>query len=558
MKTIVFFKEHLLVQVLTVLSALMIIIVGSMVVFSLRGQNHIVKDLLNQKYLTVFAAIEDEMDRSLSKGDNEAVRKQFQRLEDKMPDLDFLIYDSNRDISIAGNPAMEGMSLSSLIKNTKALDGLRRMMERGGNSIETFEEWEGDRHYFNTFIPLLNNSRCVDCHENSKKVLGGALVRAFYDGETSLYRMTRNKSIILGLSGLGAILLIFYFLFQRVINRPLHLLLESTGKLRSGDFTHKLKVTRRDEISHICARMNLVSDSLRGMIKEVMTTTEALATSASDLMKISKVMSSGAKQTYDMADSVTASSEGMNLNIKSVAAAIEETSTNVSMVASSAEEMTATINEIAQNSEKACRIASDAVSQAEEASINVDALGEVAREITKITETITKISEQTNLLALNATIEAARAGESGKGFAVVANEVKNLARQTAEATDDIEKQIEGIQNSTESTVQRIKGISKVINEVNEIVTSIASAVEEQSDTTREIAKSVSHASTGIQDINSNVGQSSIIAGDMTESISEVNGAAKEISNSSAHVQMSAEELSMMAEQLREAVQKFIV
>lgn len=156
--------------------------------------------------------------------------------------------------------------------------------------------------------------------------------------------------------------------------------------------------------------------------------------------------------------------------------------------------MTTTINEIAQNTEKANTITGEAVSEAKGASDNVDELGSAAQEISKVTETVTEISEQTNLLALNATIEAARAGDAGKGFAVVANEIKELARQTAEATQDIKRRIEGIQDSTSGTVTKIQQISKVINDVNDIVSTIASSVEEQSVTTKEIATNVAQAS----------------------------------------------------------------
>lgn len=558
MNLITFFKEHLLVQVLIVLSGVMILTMGSMVFFNMRGQNAAIEDMLKQQYAMLYTSIEEATAPFISTGKNDEVRKQFRRLKERIPQADVYICDSNQIVTIAGTQGTEGKPLSALMDSAYVVDSIRGKMDRREESIGYYKSREAGTHYINLFRPVFNKPGCNRCHDGSSKVLGGAVFRASIERDSEIYRKSRNRGLILGIAGVCITILLFYFLFQRFIHRPIQLLLESTGKLREGDFTHSVEVTKRDEISHICARMNLVSESLRGMVKEVLENTEDLASSAVDLTTISKDMSSGAKQTSDMADSVTASSEGMNLNIKSVATAIEQTSMNVSMVATSAEEMTATIHEIARNTEQARNIANDAVSQAEDASKNVDDLGKAAVEIGKITETISKISEQTNLLALNATIEAARAGESGKSFAVVANEVKNLAMQTAEATEDIEKQIEGIQGSTEVTVSQIKQISKVIHHVHEIVTSISEAVEEQSDTTREIAKSVAQASEGIQDVNKSVGQSTILAGDMKDSISEVNGAAKSISNSSAHVQMSVEELSMLAEQLRAAVGKFKV
>jgi methyl-accepting chemotaxis protein len=187
-------------------------------------------------------------------------------------------------------------------------------------------------------------------------------------------------------------------------------------------------------------------------------------------------------------NSVAGAAEAMSATMNSVAAASEQTATNVNMVASATEEMTATVQEIAHNSEKARTITESAVTQAGSASQKVGELGRAANEISNVTEVITEISEQTNLLALNATIEAARAGEAGKGFAVVANEIKELAKQTAQATQEIKAKIEGIQGSTAGTVNQIEQITGVINEVNEIVGTIATAVEEQAATSREITE----------------------------------------------------------------------
>jgi methyl-accepting chemotaxis protein len=198
----------------------------------------------------------------------------------------------------------------------------------------------------------------------------------------------------------------------------------------------------------------------------------------------------------------------------------------------------------------------EAVQQSVTASQRMAELGVAAAAIGKVTETINDISDQTNLLALNATIEAARAGESGKGFSVVANEIKELAKQTAEATRHIKVQIEGMQSTTSVTVEEIKRISEIINQVNELVATIATAVEEQSAATGEIAANIAQASQGLQEVNENVGQGSMVAGDITADITKVSVAAEEITHSSDQVRERAEQLQTAAGELKAIVSRF--
>ena len=325
-----------------------------------------------------------------------------------------------------------------------------------------------------------------------------------------------------------------------------------------GDLTRRLEVDSRDEVGEMAKWFNMFVENIQRIIGAVQKNSTQVNDSSSELNSISDQMSSGAGQTSDKANTVAAASEEMSTNMNSVAAAMEQAATNVGMVASAAEEMTATINEIAQNTEKARGITGEAVNQAGNASSQVAELGTAAQEIGKVIETITEISEQVNLLALNATIEAARAGEAGKGFAVVANEIKDLARQTAEATGEIKSRVEGIQNSTNGTVTEIGNITRVVNEVNEIVSTIATAVEEQSVTTNEIASNVSQAAQGIEEVNENVAQSSGVSSEISKDIAEVTHAAGEISSSSEQISLSAESLSELAQQLNDMVGRFKV
>jgi methyl-accepting chemotaxis protein len=360
--------------------------------------------------------------------------------------------------------------------------------------------------------------------------------------------------VLLVLTGIGVTLI------GKRITRPIVTASEMLKDIAQGegDLTRRLEVSSRDEVGEMAKWFNVFAENIQRIIGSVQENASQVNDSSSELNTIADQTSTNATETSEKANTVAAASEEMSANMNSVAAAMEEAATNVGMVASAADEMTATINEIAQNTEKARGIAGGAVDQAANASSQVAELGSAAQEIGKVIETITEISEQVNLLALNATIEAARAGEAGKGFAVVANEIKELARQTAEATGEIKSRIESIQNSTDGTVTEIGNITTVVNEVNEIVSTIATAVEEQSVTTNEIASNVSQAAQGIEEVNENVAQSSTVSAEISRDIADVTQASGEISNSSEQISMSAESLNQLARQLNDMVGRFKV
>lgn len=284
-------------------------------------------------------------------------------------------------------------------------------------------------------------------------------------------------------------------------------------------------------------------------IKKLSETAKILTPASKDLLQLSDVMAENVENITTTSNTVSASSSGMSDEINTVAEAMGQASTNIGIVASAAEEMTATINEISQNTEKARKITGKAVTQASDASVQVDQLGQSAQEIGKVIETITEISEQVNLLALNATIEAARAGEYGKGFAVVANEIKDLAKQTADATGEIKQRVESIQVSTEGTVTQIGNITQIVREINEFVTTIASAVEEQSVTTKDIAINVTQASEGIEQVNDKAATSAEVSKTIADDVSDITQKINEINNSSSQLNISAKKLMTLSQQL---------
>jgi methyl-accepting chemotaxis protein len=338
--------------------------------------------------------------------------------------------------------------------------------------------------------------------------------------------------------------------------KAMKVITENAGEMAAGNLLVIMKErSENDKLMQALARM--VSE-LRQMFKDIANGVHTITSATTELSAISGQMSQGAEQTSGKANMVATAAEELSSNMSSVAAAMEQASTNIHTVASATEEMTSTIGEISKNTEKARSITATAVTQSVEINNKINQLGVAAHEIGKITEAITAISAQTNLLALNATIEAARAGAAGKGFAVVANEIKELAQQTATATEDIKSKIGGIQGSTTMAVSDIEKISQTIKDVNEIVTTIAAAIEEQTVVTKDIAGNVAQASMGIQEVNSNVAQTSTVAGSIAQDIAEVNQAAGEMSSSSSQVKISAAELSKVAEQIQTFVAKFKV
>lgn len=256
-----------------------------------------------------------------------------------------------------------------------------------------------------------------------------------------------------------------------------------------------------------------------------------------EIAKTATDLAASSEELTSVSNQITANAEKTSQQSNTASAASEQVSKNVQTVATGAEEMGASISEIAKSANESARVATSAVSMAKATNDIVAKLGVSSAEIGKVVKVITSIAEQTNLLALNATIEAARAGEAGKGFAVVANEVKELAKETAKATEEIGNKIGAIQSDTQGAVVAIGDISTIINKINDLSSTIASAVEEQTATTSEIARNVSEAARGSIDIS--------------ENIASVSEGARITTEGAGHAQTAAIELAKMAAKLQE-------
>jgi len=331
----------------------------------------------------------------------------------------------------------------------------------------------------------------------------------------------------------------------------------AAGDLVNAKVPESLRA-KKDEMGELAAAMQTMTDNLRKLLGGISGGVQTLASSATELSAVSKQTASGVASMSERTTAVAAAAEEASTSTLSVASGMEESSTSLASVASATEEMSATVGDIAANTAKARVISEQATTQAQAITEQMQKLGQAAQEIGAVTETITNISAQTNLLALNATIEAARAGTAGKGFAVVANEIKELARQTAEATEDIKGRIAGIQSSTGSAVSDIGQISSVIRDVDSIVASIAAAIEEQATVTKDVAANIAQASTGVREANQHVSQTAEVSKTIARDVGIVNQAVAEVRQGGEQVQISAVELSKLAEQLSAQVAHFRV
>jgi methyl-accepting chemotaxis protein len=335
--------------------------------------------------------------------------------------------------------------------------------------------------------------------------------------------------VVAGLSLAIALGLLLAFSFSRAFSNSFARMLTTIKAISAYDLTmDDLKVSSTDEIGQAIMSLNGMKNSLSAIIECVAGTAKKVAAASETLLTTSQQIAGNADETSAQANVVSA--------------AAEEVSINVGVVATGSEEMLASIREISKNANDAARVTKSAVAAAEHTNRTITKLGDSSQQIGSVIKVITSIAQQTNLLALNATIEAARAGEAGKGFAVVANEVKELAKQTAQATEEIGRKIEAIQGDSKGAVQAIAEIGEIINQINDISSTIASAVEEQTATTNEIGRNVTEAAKGTGEIASNIAS-------VAKAAQDTNAAANE-------TQEGARSLREMAHELQTFVAKF--
>jgi len=365
-----------------------------------------------------------------------------------------------------------------------------------------------------------------------------------------------TKSLV-GLALLAIVLAVgLGVVITRSIANPLSTMTRVIRTTGGGDLTQESQLRSADEFGEMGTLLDKMIENIRSIVGQIASNSSALSIASEAYSAYAAQIATNSAEMMNKPTTAAAGAEQSTAGLTSISASAEQMSASVNIVATAIEEMSASINEVAKSCQNESTIAAKADTQARATQDLMERLGASAKEIGKVVDIINDIADQTNLLALNATIEAASAGEAGKGFAVVANEVKELARQTAQATEQISTQIEEMQGSADGVVKAIQQIASIIEEINTISKTIVGAVQQQSATVNEIAKSIGGSNSAAAEIAKNVTESAKGLTEVSSSIQEVNTLATNTSNDIAEMKNSLQELSQMANGLHKIVAQF--
>ena len=451
------------------------------------------------------------------------------------------------------------------------------------NDLDDYYEIDKSINAVRYFRPVKLTQECMLCHGNpttSQELWGnsqgldptgvkmenwkvGEIHGAFeviqsLDAAEAQARSSIAKGSLLVLLLVAGGSAMFFLLVTHSVSNPVRNTVEVIKKIAKGDLTQTIPVHGKDEIGQLASSLNEMTTDLRQAMTQIGHNAGSLSSSSVQLNSTAQQLATGAEQTTEQSAMVASSAEELSVNMKNMSDSAANMSENIRVVSTSLDQMTEAIGEVATSAENAAQVADRAANLASESNRNISELNVASGEIGNVLDIILDIAEQTNLLALNATIEAARAGEAGKGFAVVANEVKDLARQTAEATEDIGKRIKAIQSTTGLAVDSIAEIEEVVKQVNDFSRTIASAVEEQSATTQEISRNIAQTAEASQVVSNNVEEMSIATSEITGNIVKVDANAKTNAQNASETYAAGETMNRLSRELQELTQKFTV
>ncbi len=552
-----FLNSRLWLRVIIPVSVIVIAVVMVSLWYNIRFQEASGESQLRNQNQMLAKAVEGGMFDALAIGDNDTVRSQFKRLNERVKDLKVYVYDFNGIVSFSTEIDTVGENVEQVLDPSSKED-LTRMLESGTASDQSFHIKMDTIPFLLENRPILNEQRCFHCHGQKRNVLGGITVVSSEQDVRKAIEHGKLVSIVIGLVGLGIIILIVWIIFHFLVNRKIDMVLDATSNMRNKDFTHTYEVGQGDEVNHILTRINMVTEDLRGTIKQVVDNSGTIFESSSDLSQISESLSSASVDASEKATTVSAAAEEMSINNKSIATSMEQSTDSLNAIASAIEEMSATVGEIAQNVNSSKEITQNVVEGFDMITEVVNELGQRANDVDLVTDEIRAIADQVSMLALNAKVEAARAGDAGKGFAVVAQEITDLAADTNKSTVDADEKLRWIKDKSTEIAEKVSGMTVIIKESDEAMSSISAAVEEQNVTTQEIAKNINDVSSEISDVNTNVNEGAAVASEIAKEITIVEQGAKDVQDNSQRLNDNATSLSSMAEKFMELMRQFKV
>lgn len=541
MDLVTYYKRHGWIRSALMISVAVLCILIAVIYIEYFHQKNMHDENMENRCKEISASIVGGMTDALSTGDNDIVRDQFKRLHRMLPEIDVYVYDYDAKISFSTDAETIGKSFKDYLGTPENVDKNENMLKTG-ISGGLIKKKVADKLYYGSLLPSRNEEACYECHGSSRQIIGGIAVLVDNSEAVESMQRARNISILVGVLGVVVVIFLVWVIFSRMVSK---LNITINEMKETSDSVAKFS----QQVREISNQIDISADQGNKMAVQASTAameiSDHITSIASAAEEVSYQINDVNKNSLDVSTEIKASNKNISdasTNIGSVAAAAEQMSFSVNTVATAMEQMYASQSEITKSSSRCAAITSGASKETLRTREVVNKLGVAASQIGDIIDLITGIASKTNLLALNAAIEAAGAGEAGKGFAVVANEVKELAKQTAGATQDIRKKIKGMQKNAGEAIDAIEVITKVITEVDTIMGAIASSVEEQTATTNEVSRNVSESAVSADSVAKNINLAAENTEEVAESMRHVTDLEMGVSDNLEQTAMAVEEI----------------